>query len=367
MQRHLPERVDSARDLVACRDALRAGSKSFAAASRLLPARVRDAATILYAFCREADDAVDLHAGGVDAVAELRARLDGIYAGTPRAFSTDRAMAHVVRVHALPRELLDALIEGFEWDAAGRRYATMGELQEYAARVAGTIGAMMSVLMGTRSASAVARACDLGVAMQLTNIARDVGEDARAGRLYLPLDALHAAGIDPQRWLANPEISDGLRSVIRNVLGVAESLYAKVDSGIAQLPLECRPGINAARLIYAEIGRVVASSNYDSVSRRAVVSNGRKVWLLGRAWVAANRPRAIGEDDPLAATRYLVDAVTIATSSAGERTAPAAIASRLPWWRVRSRALWLLDLFEQMERRERAASLPSLMESGLQR
>ncbi|MEO7432742.1 MAG: phytoene/squalene synthase family protein [Dokdonella sp.] len=363
MQRHLPERVDSARDLVACRDALRAGSKSFAAASRLLPARVRDAATILYSFCREADDAVDLHAGGVDAVAELRARLDGIYAGTPRAFSTDRAMADVVRVHALPRELLDALIEGFEWDAGGRRYATMDELQDYAARVAGTIGAMMSVLMGTRSASAVARACDLGVAMQLTNIARDVGEDARAGRLYLPLDALHAAGIDSERWLVKPEINDGVRAVIRNVLGVAEALYAKVDSGVAQLAPECRPGINAARFIYAEIGRVVANSNYDSVSRRAIVSRRRKVWLLGRAWVAGTRLRAGGDDGPLAATRYLVDAVTMATFPDAERTA----ASSLPWWHVRSRALWLLDLFEQMERRERAASLHGLMEAGLRR
>jgi len=365
MQPRSPERPDASRDLGACREALRAGSKSFAAASRLLPVHVRDAATILYAFCREADDSVDLHAGGVDAVADLRNRLDGIYAGTPRAFATDRALADVVRTHALPRELLDALIEGFEWDAGGRRYASMGELQDYAARVAGTIGAMMAVLMGARSASAVARACDLGVAMQLTNIARDVGEDARAGRLYLPLDALEAAGIDPDRWMAKPEISDALRAVIRNLLSVAQSLYARVDAGVAELSPECRPGIDAARFIYAEIGRVVALRNYDSVSRRAVVSKGRKLMLLGRALTgsARVRARAAGVEAPLAATRYLVDAVTMAqVPTAGKVTA-----ARLPWWRVRSRALWLLDLFEQMERRERAAALPSLMESGLQR
>jgi phytoene synthase len=365
MQPRSPERFDPAHDLDACREALRAGSKSFAAASRLLPAHVRDAATILYAFCREADDAVDLHAGGVDAVADLRDRLDGIYAGTPREFATDRALAGVVRAHALPRELLDALIEGFEWDAGGRRYATMDELQDYAARVAGTIGAMMAVLMGARSASAVARACDLGVAMQLTNIARDVGEDARSGRLYLPLDALQAAGIDPDCWLAKPEISEALRTVIRNLLAVAQSLYARVDAGVAELSPECRPGIDAARFIYAEIGRVVASRNYDSVSRRAIVSKGRKVWLLGRALTGRGRrrARAVGVEAPLAATRYLVDAVTMATAPAVERVS----AARLPWWRVRSRALWLLDLFEQMERRERATALPSLMESGLPR
>ncbi|MEO8010236.1 MAG: squalene/phytoene synthase family protein, partial [Dokdonella sp.] len=93
-------------DLAVCRAALRVGSKSFAAASRILPAEVRDAATILYAFCRDADDAVDLHIGGAAAVAHLRARVDAIYAGTPHAFAADRALTHVVASHALPRQLL---------------------------------------------------------------------------------------------------------------------------------------------------------------------------------------------------------------------------------------------------------------------
>ncbi len=101
----------------------------------------------------------------------------------------------------MPRALPEALLEGLAWDAQARRYATLSDLYDYSARVAAAVGAMMCVLMGVRDADALARACDLGVAMQLTNIARDVGEDARERRLYLPLDWLAEAGIDPDAFL----------------------------------------------------------------------------------------------------------------------------------------------------------------------
>lgn len=358
-----PDCAAPAEDLAACRRALCAGSKSFAAASRLLPRRVREDATVLYAFCREADDAVDVHDGGPAAIADLRDRLDRLYAGAPRAFAADRALAEVVRRHALPRVLLDALIEGFEWDAAGRRYETIEELCEYAARVAGTIGAMMAVLMGARAPAAVARACDLGVAMQLTNIARDVGDDARAGRLYLPLDAMREAGINPDRWIERPEVSDALRVVVRGLLTVADGLYARVGQGVAQLAPDCRPGINAARFIYAEIGHVVSRRRYDSVSQRAVVSRRRKLWLLGRSWLPVRAGDTTRIDGPLPATRYLVDAVCASAPANGART----IAAMTPWWRVRARALWVIDLFEQLERRERMPRDVDWLESGVQR
>ena len=196
--------LDSA-DLNACADLLRGGSRSFFAASLLLPRRVHEPATALYAFCRVADDLID-NGGGDPAAAllALRARLDAAYAGRPRPAAADRALAATVLRHAIPRTLLDALLEGFAWDAAARRYDSLADLEAYAARVAGAVGAMMAMLMGERSAEGVARACDLGIAMQLSNIARDVGEDARAGRLYLPLDWMRAAGIDADAWLAPP-------------------------------------------------------------------------------------------------------------------------------------------------------------------
>jgi phytoene synthase len=202
--------TSAAADLAACRELLRNGSRTFLAASLLLPRAVHEPACALYAFCRLADDAVDgADASGdtTSAVQRLRERLALAYAGTPRPLAADRALADVVARFAIPRALPEALIEGFEWDATGRRYDTLQELSDYAARVAGSVGAMMSLVMGVRSAEAVARACDLGVAMQLSNIARDVGEDARMGRLYLPRQWLREAGIDADAWLAQPVYS----------------------------------------------------------------------------------------------------------------------------------------------------------------
>ena len=192
--------------MATCRALLKGGSRTFHAASKVLPRRVADPAIALYAFCRLADDAVDLGNDRAAAVARLRERLDRAYRGQPMDMAADRVFADVVAKFCIPRQLPEALLEGLAWDAEVRRYETLHDLTAYAARVAGTVGAMMTLVMGQRSPEIVARACDLGVAMQLTNIARDVGEDARAGRLYLPLSWLREAGIDPDAWLANPVV-----------------------------------------------------------------------------------------------------------------------------------------------------------------
>ena len=163
-------------DLAACRTLLRGGSKSFDLAAKFLPRAVRDPAVALYAFCREADDLIDEECGGLD---RLRERLARAYDGRPFEIPADRAFAAVVARFAIPRTLPEALLEGFAWDNAGRRYHNLPQLRAYAARVAGSVGAMMAVVMGVRDAERLAAAVDLGVAMQMSNIARDVGEDAR--------------------------------------------------------------------------------------------------------------------------------------------------------------------------------------------
>lgn len=192
-------------DLAACRAAIRHGSLSFHAASRLLPARVRDPSLALYAFCRLADDAVDLRCDKAAAVLSLGERLDLVYAGRPRNAPADRAFAAVVEASEMPRALPEALLEGLAWDAMERRYDDFSGLCAYSARVAAAVGAMMCVIMGVRDGHALARACDMGVAMQLTNIARDIGEDARAGRIYLPRDWMAGVGLTEQALLAAPE------------------------------------------------------------------------------------------------------------------------------------------------------------------
>lgn len=330
-------------DLQACRNLLRGGSRTFFAASLVLPRAVSDRATALYAFCRIADDEVDLATGGETAAVErLRHRVSRAYEGRPDNVPADRAFAHVVTQFAIPRELPDALLEGFAWDAQSRRYATENELIAYAVRVAGTVGAMMSLLMERRDPAVVARACDLGIAMQLTNIARDVGEDARAGRLYLPLQWMRDAGIDPDRWLAKPQFDSRLAEVISWVLAVADNFYDRAAVGIAALPKSCRPGIHAARLIYAEIGREVERAGHDSVSRRAVVPTSRKLGLLAEALAAAMSSSAVAAAVPVhPEARYLIDAIAAAPGMQTARRRS-----------VVDRAVWVLDLFERLERQD---------------
>ncbi|MEM0977392.1 MAG: phytoene/squalene synthase family protein [Pseudomonadota bacterium] len=276
-------------DLAYCRDKIRTGSYSFHAASRLLPASVRDPALVLYAFCRVADDAVDLGDDKVAAVLNLRDRLDLVYDGHPRNTPIDRAFANVVETFDMPRALPEALLEGLAWDGVERRYETLSDVRSYSARVAAAVGAMMCVLMRARDADVLARACDLGVAMQLTNIARDVGEDAAAGRLYLPLAWFKAARLSPEAWLQDPTPCPEIRGMVRDLLAEAHRLYQRAEAGIGQLPPATRAGIFAARFIYAAIGRDIASHDFDSVTRRAHTNKAQKL-----AWIGASAARASG-------------------------------------------------------------------------
>ncbi|MEL6952668.1 MAG: phytoene/squalene synthase family protein [Pseudomonadota bacterium] len=302
-------------DLAVCRAAIQEGSYSFHAASRLLPQRVRDPALALYAFCRLADDAVDFSDRKASAVLKLSQRLDEIYAGHPRNFAADRAFCAVVEEFEMPRALPEALLEGLAWDGMERRYADLSGLRSYSARVASAVGAMMCVLMGVRDEHALARACDLGVAMQLTNIARDVGEDARAGRLYLPTEWLTEQGIDPERFLAEPTMSPELSRLIRRLLSEARRLYTRAESGVSGLPLAARPGIFAARFIYAGIGDELARLGYDAVAHRARTSAAQKVGWLGTsvlraAWTCAAPKNPVIFARPLEETAFLVEAAS---------------------------------------------------------
>lgn len=277
----IPDRIAPA-DLAHCEAMLRAGSKSFQAAGRLLPRHLRPSITALYAFCRLADDLIDDNPAGAEAgLIELRRRLDALYAGHPEDHPVDRAFATTVVRHGIPRRVPDLLLEGFVWDEQGRNYESFSEVVAYAVRVASTVGVMMTLIMGPRDRLTLARACDLGVAMQLTNIARDVGEDARNGRCYLP-----------SAWLARVQarpdtFSPALAGLVKQLLDEAETLYDRADTGIRRLPWSARLAIRAASRIYRAIGPVIARNGYDSVSQRAHTSTWQKVWLLLRSLGAA--------------------------------------------------------------------------------
>lgn len=300
-------------DMAACQAMIRTGSLSFHAASRLLPRKVRDPALALYAFCRVADDEVDEGNDKAAAVLRLRDRLDLVYAGRPKEAPADRAFAAVVEGFDMPRALPEALLEGLAWDAVGRRYQTLSGVLDYSARVAAAVGAMMCVLMRVRDADALARACDLGLAMQLTNIARDVGEDARAGRLFLPMEWLAQEGVDIDAFLAAPAPLPGVRRVTARLLAEADDLYHRAQAGIPTLPFSCRPGIYAARHIYDGIGTEVARGGFDSVTRRARTTAKQKLgWLMLaslRTGVSAVMPGpALIHARPAPEIAFLVDA-----------------------------------------------------------
>ncbi len=334
-------------DLSRCVKTMRDGSKSFFAASRVLPSRVRDPATALYAFCRITDDIADAVDATEQSIHQLRARLDAIYAGKPIDEPADRALSEVVRAFDIPKELPLALIEGYEWDTQYRTYQTFDDLLDYCTRVAGTVGAMMCLIMGKREPETLARACELGLAMQLTNIARDVGEDALNGRIYLPISWLQEEGIDVKQWLENPQFNEPISRVVARLLNAADQLYKQAELGISDLPWDCRPAIQAARLIYAEIGREVERLNLDSVSARAVVSKQRKLVLLTHATSAIIAKFSIRRFNPEAhpSIQFLINAVI-----------------KTPHIRhyggtIYERLTWVVDLLERVEERKREAEL----------
>ncbi|MEQ1651010.1 MAG: phytoene/squalene synthase family protein [Hyphomicrobium sp.] len=339
-------------DQQVCRALLRTGSRSFYAASFLLPEHVRAPACALYAFCRVADDAIDVSDGDAAAVADLRARIDAAYRGAPRAIAYDRALAATVAKFAIPRAVPEALIEGFAWDIAQRRYETLDDLLGYAARVAGTVGAMMCLLMGRREASTVARATDLGMAMQLTNIARDVGEDARAGRLYLPMQWCREEGLDIVQWMKDPVFCPAIARCVARLLEAADALYASGERGITELPRDCRRGIRAAGLLYANIGHEVARRGYDSVTSRAVVSGRRKLGILTEALSTATSAQSTESYVLSDASRFLVDAVTLSPI----RHATPQHAEKFRWWNLHEQGVHIIHLLENIERRQREAT-----------
>jgi phytoene synthase len=301
-------------DVEYCLAVLREGSKSFHAASLLLPRRHRADVAAVYAFCRISDDAVDESDDPHSALADLRTRLDDVFRGEAGDDPVDRALGAVIEEHRLPRAPFDALLEGYLWDAENRSYESLDDLVAYCVRVAASVGVLMTVLMGERRGPVLDRASDLGIAMQLTNIARDVGEDARRGRVYLPTAWLTEVGLSARDLVLAPRMRPELGLVVKRLLDAADVYYDRSQAGIPYLPRDCRVAIAAAAHIYRDIGRAIVVSGYDSVSRRAYTSGPRKAWLLCTALpsVMGGAPSPSGPPAALAA-RPLVEATAEAT------------------------------------------------------
>lgn len=345
--------MHSSTDLARCRATLKGGSRSFHLAAGLLPPRVREPAAVLYAFCREADDLVD-EGGGIAALRVLHDRLARLTpaGGAPDApgwsselSASDRLLAEVLARHQIPTTVLAGLLEGFGWDVEGRQYAGAADLLAYAMRVAGTVGLAMALVMGVRGQRGLVAASALGIGMQLTNVCRDVAEDARLGRVYLPIEWLAEEGIDVRHWLLDPVPCEGLNRVVRRVLDLADACYAVGDRGLLNLPRDCQGGIRAARRLYAGIGHRLRRQGADPMRGRTVVPAwGKLACLLAPEAVAlAPSDLVLAEQAcEFAAQPFLAHfpvALLQARGEAGEGN---------------GRLLWVLDLFERLERRTAA-------------
>jgi phytoene synthase len=278
---------------------LAAKSKSFALAGRLLGQVERDRAAVVYAFCRRADDAVDGAATGdpIAAVDRLELELDAIYAGRATGDPVLDAFGEVARACVIPRAYPAELLAGMAMDATGWRYHSLDDVLLYSYRVAGVVGLMMCHVLGLCDDRALPRAVHLGLAMQLTNICRDVEEDWRLGRLYLPDELLGAAGApDLAAALGGPFPLAARRPAARvtqELLAEADRYYRSADRGIPDLPWRAGLAIRTARLVYAAIGKRMTARGCDPLAGRAVVPRRTKLALVGRAaWIAArDRPR----------------------------------------------------------------------------
>lgn len=272
--------------------AINAGSKSFAAAAKLFDQRTRQSAVMLYAWCRHCDDVIDgqtLGHGQVEGdrstgearLAELVDLTERAYAGEPMRDPAFAAFQQVIQRHRIPKAHPLEHLAGFHMDVQGYRYQTLDDTLLYCYRVAGVVGLMMAKVMGAEAEVTLDRACDLGLAFQLTNIARDIVEDAEIGRVYLPADWLSEAGI-PAGEIALPHWRPALALLSARLVDLAEPYYRSASQGLRDLPLRSAWSIATAHGIYRQIGVEVKARGAAAWDTRVSTTGTQKLqFLLG--------------------------------------------------------------------------------------
>lgn len=275
------------------------GSKSFAAASKLFDRATREKAFMLYAWCRYCDDRIDGQDLGfgqrspepAQQLAILQAlteQTESAMAGEPQTDPVFAAFQRVYQSCGIERRYPLELLEGFAMDVRRREYLTLEDTLLYSYHVAGVVGAMMAAIMGVEDQPTLDRAVDLGIAFQLTNISRDVMEDAADGRIYLPRSWLADAGAptDPEAFPGEEAL---LFAVVDRLLGEADRYYESAVYGIAELPFRCAWAIAAARAVYAAIGAQVRRRGANAWESRAGTSTLQKLGMLASSAVTALR------------------------------------------------------------------------------
>ncbi|MEO7240395.1 MAG: phytoene/squalene synthase family protein [Sphingomicrobium sp.] len=265
---------------------IRAGSKSFRAASRLFDRTTRERASLLYCWCRHCDDVCDgqtLGRGQSErgSVTELTTKTALAAAGVPLNDPPFDALRLLLAECPIPRRLIDDHLAGFALDEDGWQPATEADLERYCYHVAGSVGCMMAIVMGVApdDEETLEHAADLGIAFQLSNIARDIREDLEAGRCYLPRDWLDEFGLTPQSLLA-PANRPGLTAIVARLVASVGVHEASARRGVGRLPFRSRLAVLAALRIYGAIGRDVGRLGGDAWDRRVTIGKTRKLAFL---------------------------------------------------------------------------------------
>lgn len=268
-----------------CQDRAAKSGSSFYYSFMFLPPEQRQAITALYAFCREVDDVVDECHDVSLAQIKLewwRQEVERIFAGTP-THPVGFALQDVLRRFKLPQEQLLEIIDGMAMDLSQTRYLDFKGLQLYCYRVASVVGLLSAEIFGHEHRQTLKYAHDLGLALQLTNIIRDVGEDARRGRIYLPIEDLQRFGV-PAKDILEARYSDAFRELMVFQAERAEHFY---EQAFAQLPAgdrkAQRPGLVMAA-IYRTLLREIAADGFQVLDRRISLTPVRKVWIAGSTW-----------------------------------------------------------------------------------
>ena len=287
------------------RESIAAGSKSFAVAAMLFEPAVRERAWLLYAWCRACDDIADgqRHGHALSKVADAPARLAEVRAKTEAALAgrivgdpAFDALRIVAGETAMPPAWPRDLIAGFALDAREWRPRTEADLYTYCWHVAGVVGCMMAVVMGVSpgDAATLDRAADLGMAFQLANIARDVGEDAAGDRCYLPEDWLVEMDVPPGEHM-RPHYRPRLAVLGRRLAAQAAAFEDSARGGTPALSFRSAWAVLAAAGIYGDIARRVGERGETAWDRRVTTSTGEKLgWVAKAGWQAARRERYRG-------------------------------------------------------------------------
>jgi len=268
-----------------CQTIIKKGSKSFSLASRLFDEKTRDAACFLYGWCRYVDDAID----EVEDVSRQKQVLEELREETLKAFNGQpsenivfQALSRVAREYHIPSFYAVELLEGMRMDVENQRYFELKDLSLYCYRVAGCVGLMMSHVMGVSTEEALENASDLGIAMQLTNISRDIMTDARMGRVYLPLRWLREVGMG-EKDILNPAFRVSLAYLVRRLLREAEQRYESGVRGLRYLPLRSALAVAMAICVYRKIGHKVEERREKAWDSRTIVSSFEKMLCIFQA------------------------------------------------------------------------------------